>query len=257
MSPHKLKNWSIKRRKRAQAAIGLISLISVYLITCQLRSVEINNTIETPEKLRVDELQTSLAAEKEKNADLLSQLVELQRNLELYRADAANVSAVNTVMKQELDNAQNLAGTTELTGKGVVVTVSDSTLPSGDMNGNFEQYIIHDGDLRMVLTELAGAGAEAISVNGQRMVATTAVRCVGNTIMVNDVKIASPFVIKAIGDPGTLEAALMIRGGVSDYLKSWSINLTVEQKDSVDIPRFSGIVNFKYAHPVTEGGTSQ
>lgn len=257
MSHHKLKNWNIKRMKRAQIAIGFISLISVYLITCQLRSVDINNNIESPEKLRVDELQTSLVAEKEKNADLLSQLVELQRNLELYRTDAANVSAVNTVMKQELDNAQNLAGTTELTGKGVVVTVSDSTLPTNDMGGNIEQYIIHDGDLRMVITELAGAGAEAISVNGQRIVATTAVRCVGNTIMVNDVKIATPFVIKAIGDPSTLEAALMIKGGVSDYLKSWSINLSVEQQDNVDIPRFAGVVNFKYAQPVKEGGASQ
>ncbi len=246
-----------RRSRRAQLAIGIISMLSVYLITCQLKSVNINNNVDSPEKMRVDELQTMLVTEKEKNADLLSQLVELERNLELYRTDAANTSAINNVMKQELDNAQILAGNTELAGKGVTVTLSDSTVPVPEMSTNIEQYIIHDSDLRMVITELAGAGAEAMSVNGQRIVATTAVRCVGNTIMVNDVKIASPFEIKAIGEPGTLEAALMIRGGVSDYLKSWSINLAVKQEEKVEIPRYSGIINFKHAQPVKEGGDSQ
>jgi uncharacterized protein YlxW (UPF0749 family) len=243
--------------RRAQVAIGVISFISVYLITCQLRSVDINKNIETPEKLRVDELQNMLVSEKEKNADLLSQLVESQRNLESYRTDASNTSAVNTVMKKELDNAQILAGTTELEGSGVTVTVSDSSLPSSEISGNVESYIVHDGDLRMILTELYGAGAEAVSVNGQRIVATTAVRCVGNTIMVNDVKIATPFEIKAIGDPSTLEAALMIKGGVSDYLKSWGINLTVKKEDKVDVPRYAGAVSFKYAQQVTEGGDAK
>lgn len=243
--------------KRAQIAIGVISLISVYLITCQLRSVDINKSIETPEKLRVDELQNMLVSEKEKNADLLSQLVESQRNLELYRSDAANTSATNTIMKKELDNAQILAGTTELSGKGITVTLADSTLPSSEMSAGVEAYIIHDGDLRMVLTELYGAGAEAVSINGQRIVATTAVRCVGNTIMVNDVKIATPFEIKAIGDPNTLEAALMIKGGVSDYLKSWGISLTVKKEEKIDVPRYTGVISFKHAQPVTEGGASK
>lgn len=243
--------------KRAQIAIGCISLITVYLITCQLRSVGINKSVESPEKLRVDELQNMLVSEKEKNADLLSQLVELQRNLESYRSDVANKSAINTVMKNELDRAQILAGTTELYGTGVTVAISDSTLPPSDMTAGVEAYIIHDGDLRMILTELYGAGAEAVSVNGQRIVATTAVRCVGNTIMVNDVKIAPPFEIRAIGDPNTLEAALMIKGGVSDYLKSWSINLAVKKEERVDVPRYTGVVNFKHAQPVANGGAVQ
>ena len=243
--------------RRAQIAIGFISLISVYLITCQLRSVDINNNIETPEKMRVDELQNMLVAEKEKNADLLSQLLESQRNLESYRSDASSKSAINSVMKKELDGAQTLAGTTALTGKGVTVTIADSTIPTTELGGNVEEYIIHDGDLRMVLTELYGAGAEAVSVNGQRIVATTAVRCVGNTIMINDVKVASPFEIKAIGDPNTLEAALMIKGGVSDYLKSWNINLTVKKEEKIIVPRYAGVVSFKHAQPVTEEANTQ
>lgn len=241
----------MKKMTRAQIAIGIISMISVYLITCQLSSVKINSNISTPEKLRVDELQNQLTSEKEKNADLLTQLLESQKSLETYRSEATNNGQVNAEMKEELDKANILSGLTEVKGTGVTVTLTDSSKSASEMNNNYEQYIIHDGDLRMILTELFGAGAEAVSVNEQRIVGTTAVRCVGNTIMVNDIKIAPPFEIRAIGDPNTLEAALMIKGGVSDYLKSWNIGLSVKKQDSVDIPRYTGVANFKYAAPVT------
>lgn len=240
----------LKKMTRAQIAMGLISMITVYLIVCQLSSVHMNTTIATPEKLRVDELQTQLTSEKEKNADLAIQLAELQQSLETYRNESASSDQVNNRMKAELDKANTLSGLTDLKGSGVIVTLSDST--ASDPGGNYEQYIIHDGDLRMVLTELLGAGAEAVSVNGQRIIGTSAVRCVGNTIMINDVKIAAPFEITAIGEPSTLEAALMIKGGVVDYLKSWSIGLNIKKQDEVKVPRYSGIVNFKYAEAVTD-----
>lgn len=245
----------MKISKKSQLAMGVISLISVYLITCQLRSVEINTAADNaPEKMRTAELQSRLNAETEKNADLLSQLLEAQRNLERYRSEATDKSTANTIMKQELDASQILAGTTELEGSGVSVSLADSTLSEGTF-ASAEEYIIHDTDLRMVLTELFGAGAEAVSINGQRIIATTAVRCVGNTVMVNDVKIASPFIINAIGDSNTLEAALLIRGGAADYLKTWGITLTVEKKESVTVPRYGGIASFKYAKP--KGGAQQ
>ena len=242
----------LKKMRFASLAIGIISLVSVYLITCQIRSVDINKSIEAPEKLRIEDLTNQLVNEKEKNADLIMQLVDLQRSLEEYRDEASSTGAVNKAMRSDLARAQILAGVTPLEGSGVTVTVSDSTIPTSEMSGNVEEYIIHDGDLRMILTELYGAGAEAVSVNGQRVVATTAVRCVGNTIMVNDVKIASPFEIRAIGDANTLEAALMIKGGVSDYLKSWSINVSVKKEERIEIPRYSGVVNFKYASVIAE-----
>lgn len=242
----------LKKMTRAQIAMGVISLITVYLIVCQLSSVHMNTAVATPEKLRVDELQTQLTSEKEKSADLALQLAETQQSLETYRSESASSDQINNQMKNELDKANTLSGLTDLKGSGVVVTLSDSSSSVPDASGNYEQYIIHDGDLRMVLTELLGAGAEAVSVNGQRIIGTSAVRCVGNTIMINDVKIATPFEITAIGEPGTLEAALMIKGGVADYLKSWSIELNIKKQDEVKVPRYSGIVNFKYAEALTD-----
>lgn len=244
----------LKKMTRAQIAMGVISMIAVYLIVCQLNSVHLNTSVVTPEKLRVDELQNQLTGEKEKNIDLTMQLADAQKSLETYRSQSASSDQVNEQIKSELDRANTLSGMTDLKGRGVVVTLTDSTRPATDINGNYEQYIIHDGDLRMVLTELLGAGAEAVAINDQRIVGTSAVRCVGNTIMINDVKVAPPFVFTAIGEPSTLEAALYIKGGVSDYLRSWDIALNIKKQDEVMVPRYAGAVNFKYAQPVTEQG---
>lgn len=247
----------MKKLTRAQLAIGVISMISVYLITCQLNSVKINANIQSPEKLRVEDLQAQITLEKEKNSDLLTQLMESERSLENYRSESTSTSVLNAALKKELDTSRVLAGVTEVSGLGISVILNDSIKPATEITGgNYEEYIIHDGDLRMVLTELAGAGAEAISINEQRIIGTTAVRCVGNTIMVNDIKIAPPFEIKAIGDPNTLDAALMIKGGVSDYLKSWNINMVIKKPTTVTIPRYSGIVNFRYATPVIDEGAA-
>lgn len=249
----------MRKMTRAQTAIGCVCMVMVYAVTCQLTSVKINDDIVSPEKVRAEDLQNQLTAEKEKNADITNQLLESQRSLEAYRTEATDKGELNTVMKDELDKARLLAGTTDVEGQGVVITVTDSTKQSSEISpGAYEQYIVHDSDLRMIITELAGAGAEAMSVNGQRIISTTAVRCVGNTIMVNDVKIAPPFEINAIGDSNTLEAGMLIKGGVSDYLKSWNVNMVVKKSSKVTVPRYTGVVNFKYATPVIkEGGGTQ
>lgn len=249
----------MKKMTRAQIAIGLVCMVMVYAVTCQLTSVRMNDDVTSPEKIRVEDLQNQLTTEKEKNADLTNQLLESQRSLEAYRTEATNRGELNAVMKDELDKARLLGGTTEVEGQGVIITVTDSSVPSTEIQqGAYEQYIVHDSDLRMILTELAGAGAEAMSINGQRIISTTAVRCVGNTIMVNDVKIAPPFEIRAIGESNTLEAGMLIKGGVSDYLKSWNVEMVVKKSSKVTVPRYTGIVNFKYAMPVIqEGGSEQ
>lgn len=249
----------MKKMTRAQTAIGLVCMVMVYAVTCQLSSVHMNDNVTSPEKIRVEDLQNQLTAEKEKNTDITNQLLESQRSLEAYRTEAADKGELNAVMKEELDKARLLSGITEVEGQGVVITVTDSTKPASEIQqGTFEQYIVHDSDIRMILTELAAAGAEAMSINGQRIISTTAVRCVGNTIMVNDVKIAPPFEINAIGDSNTLEAGMLIKGGVSDYLKSWNVNMVVKKSSKVTVPRYTGVVNFKYAAPVIkEGGNEQ
>ena len=103
-----------------------------------------------------------------------------------------------------------MAGLTEVKGPGVTIEMNDAKkeVPSGqDPN----LFIIHDDDVLAVVNELLASGAEAIAINGQRVVATTEIRCAGAVIMINGVRFAPPLKIQAIGDPETLHNALKIR----------------------------------------------
>ncbi len=238
----------MKRISAAHLAIGIVCMSITYIIACQFGSVRINNAM-MPEKMRVEELQSQLKLEKEKNDDMLMQLTEAQKNLESYRNEINASGKASRSVIEELNRTRVLAGMTEVSGEGVIVILDDGK----EIDASGEKFVIvHDSDIRMVLCELAAAGAEAMSINGQRIVATTAVRCVGNTVMTNDVKIAPPFEILAIGNSDTLEAAINIKGGAADYLKGWGLNISTKKSDSLSIPRYLGVMNMKYAKPVIE-----
>ena len=113
---------------------------------------------------------------------------------------------------------------------------------------------MHAEDILSVVNELFSAGAEAVSINGQRFVANSSVRCAGSVVNVNGVKIAAPFVISAIGDPDILEAALAFPGGVIDSLRPWGIELEIKKSDKIDIAPYSSTISFKEARiPEVEG----
>ena len=101
-----------------------------------------------------------------------------------------------------------------------------------------------------IVNELRAAGAEAISVNGERILSTTAIRCVGPTIQINGTKVASPFHIKAIGNAKYLESALNIRGGVVDNLRSYGILVEIATSDGIVIDKHDDTLVLKYAKEV-------
>lgn len=131
------------------------------------------------------------------------------------------------------------AGLLPLEGQGVIVTMDDSTSKvRADENPNL--YVIHDDDILRVINELRAAGAEAISINGQRLIATSEIRCAGPTLSVNNVRSAPPYEISAIGDKNSLEKSIRMRGGVEETLKVWGIRLKVESSDEIYIPAYTG-----------------
>ncbi len=97
-----------------------------------------------------------------------------------------------------------------------------------------------------MINELRAAGAEAISINGQRLIATSEIRCAGPTLSVNNVRSAAPYEIKAIGEKKSLENAIKMRGGVAETLKVWGIQLEVSTADDIQIPPYKG--TFKRTH---------
>ena len=96
---------------------------------------------------------------------------------------------------------------------------------------------------------MKNAGAEAISINGQRLVNTTAISCDGNVIVVNGEKISSPIEIKAIGLPELL-STLDRPGGTLEYFLSLGKAVDVKKYSNIDIPKYTGVTSFKYAKTV-------
>lgn len=147
------------------------------------------------------------------------------------------------------DDVNMMAGTMAVKGPGVVLTVEDSKR-SISAAENTNLYIIHDEDMLKIINELKAAGAEAISINDQRLIATSEIRCAGPTVSVNNTRISAPFVIKAVGDAKNMENAVKMRGGVAESLSVWGISLSVKKESSIVVPAYKGSVQFKYAVPI-------
>ncbi len=152
-----------------------------------------------------------------------------------------------------VDQASLLASLTPVQGPGVVVTLTDSKkkLPTSMPVGMAPPNIIHDSDINQVVNELRAAGAEAIAVNNQRLVVTSAIRSAGPTILVNNAPQTPPYVIKAIGDPKTLTLAMNLPGGVATQLKAFDPAMfTVQQATTLTLPAYTSSGVPRYARPV-------
>ena len=204
-------------------------MISVqYKVTVQQRTIRMDRVEDLSERLKVMETE---------NKQLLQEINELRKK----GADRAR--------DHGQERLQLLAGTTDVEGAGIEIVLDDSNIPK-KANENPNLYIIHDEDLLRVLNELRAAGAEAISINDQRIVAMSEVRCAGPTVSVNNVRSAPPYVIKAIGAPKTLTSALRLRGGVVETFEFWGIQVKIKSEDKVHIPALKAPRNFEYATSV-------
>ena len=222
--------------KHTRILIFLVCIILGFMITMQLKS---HNQHQTIAAQRAEELTVRL---KEVQADR----DKLAKELDEYRAGRISGAA-----QKEMDELKARAGETELEGKGIIFTLDDSK-QAAKAGENKNLYIIHDEDLLRVVNELRSAGAEAISLNGQRLIGSSEIRCVGPTVLVNERRLAAPFVISAIGNPQTLESSLKLRGGVIENFKFWGIKADVVQSDQVRVPAFKGNRTFEFAKMVNE-----
>jgi len=159
-----------------------------------------------------------------KLSDEVSRLRE--ENTKLQNAMAGN-SKQSKVLNESLQETKMFSGLTDVEGPGLTITLRDS---EKEDQGAPEDRIIHDGDVLRTVNELWASGAEAIEVNGHRVVGNTSFRCVGPVIHVEGVPIASPVMIRVIGDTKTLEGAMKLPGGVLDELR-------MQDPDMVQIDR--------------------
>jgi uncharacterized protein YlxW (UPF0749 family) len=198
----------------------------------------------TLQNRRWDELAVLLQQCEKERDSLRAEVVTLRAAV----AAAGQGSEQARVLSEELKNLRLVSGFGPGAGPGLQVTLDDSQRSSQGEDPNL--FLLHDDDVLRVVNELAAAGAEAISINGQRHIATTEIRCAGPAISINNTRVAPPIRVVAVGDPATLESSLRMRGGVLEILTALGIQVNMEQLQTVEVPAFTGTLRLRYLRAV-------
>jgi len=235
------------KNKEFVITITIICFILGLMLAMQLKTVKANS--ETSSN-RTTEMQTQYAELKRNYDAKILELEEKDKMLDEYRKAETDEETVE-VIKQELNKALQDAGLTNVRGSGVTVVLEDSTKTIEGVY-DLNAYLVHDEDILKVVNELRSAGAEAISVNNQRIISMSEIRCAGTTIFINGERVGAPFIIKAIGDPALLESAMLMRGGYVDGLKEWGIGITITRETDVVIPKYNKTISSKFMTAVIE-----
>lgn len=219
--------------------IGLACFALVMIMTMQFKIVN-ETDITAIENMREAELKTELANWKEKYEETSEQYDETQAKIQEYKEKEQSDIESSELIKKELEQANTLLGKTDVEGEGIVITLRETNLE--------ETGMIDANDILEIINELRNAGAEAISVNEERIINMTDIVFI-NEIFVNKIngqKIESPYVIKAIGNPSYLESALIGNGGPVDRMQKIGHNIAIEKPNKVTIHKYNGEIKTKY-----------
>jgi uncharacterized protein YlxW (UPF0749 family) len=228
------------KNRRSMISIALVCVALGMMMSLQLRSTDEYDIISTRTS-RVEDLTLRLQQATDSNDLLAAQNLELQEKLNKARSE----NEAFADMQEELSQARMLAGFAKVRGPGVILTLNDSLRslsPGEDPN----YLLVHDDDLLRIVNELKTSGAEAISVNNERIIAMSEIRCVGTTILVNTKKITPPFVIAATGDPQSLEAGITMKGGYLEALRFSGIQINLQKVEQLELPAYNHPLQFEH-----------
>ena len=226
--------------------LGIMCMMLTIGISVQIRTVNNNGTTVSNNQI-LNDLKSQVLKMKEKYESAYKVLEEAQEELEETRTNITSNDGELKKLEEEIKKDNVLLGATEVTGPGVTITLSDATATT--MNPLLDP-IVHDIDILAIVNELKNAGAEAIDVNGQRIVNTSEISCDGNVIVINGEKIGTPFVINAIGLQERFNTLKRINGNL-DYMERAGISVNFNNKvNKVTIQKYMGVINFKYAKTV-------
>lgn len=232
-------------KKKIAMTLGIVCLLLTTAIVVQINTMK--GTSSTVSKnFSEDNLRDEVLKWKERYDEETMVLDNAEKTLSQIREESTKNDTTASSKEEEITLNNNLLGITDVEGKGIEITVKDNSNVTTENIGllDISDYIVHDNDLRNIVNELKNAGAEAISINGQRIVGTTAITCIGNVVKINDEKVTSPFVIKAIGFPERFET-LSRSGGILDNLDEY-IEISTRKLDNIKITKYTGVIPSKY-----------
>lgn len=217
-----------------------------FLVATVARSRPADPESRLPEAYRLAAL---IERQQRNTVALRSQVEQLRRDVDrLVRAGASREEGAGA-RETQLRQANLLAGLVPVRGPGLKVTLDDSLLEAAP-SGNVNDLVIHSQDVQAVVNALWRAGAEAIAINGQRLVGTSAVLCVGNTLLLNGTVHSPPYVISAVGaQRDRFDDDPLVRR-LREDADAFGIRFAVARDDTIDIPAYKGSTALRYAKPV-------
>ncbi len=217
-------------------SIGATALILTTVLLIQFKTVK-ETDITAIETMREAELRTELSSWKSKYDEIATKLQETEDKISNYRNDIENNQKNSELLSEELAETEKYLGYTDVKGEGLTITLADT---------DYKQ--VQSSDILLLVNELRLAGAEAISINDERVVSTTEIANVDTRfVIVNGKRVVAPFTVKAIGDKKYLESAISIKGGYIDEIKAKEVAINYSVDNNILIKKFSGTMSLKNA----------
>ena len=235
--------------KRTSIVLGIVCAILVFAIFTQIRTVNDSKTIVSQGFAEEDNLRDEVLTLQDEYDRLYEEFQKEEKELENIRKEVTKNDTQAEALENELNEMNKLLGLTELTGEGVKITLDDSKTASIETIGVFDDislYLVHYIDILNVINELRRAGAQAISVNDQRVVGNTAIYCIGNVVSINGEKVGTPIVINAIGNPEQLYGELTKSEGYLQILANDGVITSINKAINITIPKYEGTYNSEY-----------
>jgi uncharacterized protein YlxW (UPF0749 family) len=227
----------VAMNKRASRHISFI----VFLLLGMLMAWQLKSTLNARRAAAANALDANMLRE---------QITELQQDIEGLRAAIdENIALQNEIIREyiELQNDDRMSreweviklhtGLVGVEGPGITITLDDAQVREPGMPSGF--FIIHDFDIRTILNDLKIAGAQAVAINGERVVPMSEQICAGPTIIINGNRYPVPYVIEAIGDPDELYEAINTSFKIYE-LRQFNIKVDIKKTDKIRISKFSG-----------------
>jgi uncharacterized protein YlxW (UPF0749 family) len=181
-----------------------------------------------------------------------ARLLQLQTRVNERTAAAARSNAGVAAVQQAGARLRAPFGLTATAGPGLIVVLDDATSSAATAGVDQNQLLVHQSDLQAVVNALWAGRAEAMTVAGQRVVPTSAVRCVGPTLLLNGEVFSPPYRVEAIGPAGAMRKALSASRGVAEFVQAaeyFGLGYTVAADPHLQLPAYRGSLTLSYAHP--------
>lgn len=237
----KIKLMNNKNTIAISLIAGILSLLLICSMLIQVKTIN-KSKEQDIEGLRNDELKRQIATYKSRYEETKSKYEENQNKIREYSATIHDNDASASLIDKEIEESNALLGLTDVEGEGVIITLKDT-----------EEAIYTAEDLRTLVNELKYAGAEAISINDNRIINLTDIVTITDSfIVINaNARISSPYIVKAIGDKTYLSSTLNTKNsGFVDLMKINYLDISVEQSNNIQIKKYTKDIDARYMKEV-------